>query len=148
MAYPKRHFSVTTRDFYHDYVKTSEDDITVKQYRGFIDDIFKEMFEMMFTSKFHLTFPNGLGDIFAAAYKPKGWYAKYYDHSDMFGKDIKIKWDKKFAAFRTSKFYGFKLNDWSKRKRYELKNRIKAGELPVPDTFDKPLPRFIDLENE
>lgn len=145
MAYPKNHLSVTTKDFRENYKKTTGSEISNKAYKGFIDDLFYEMFDMMYTERFHITFPNGLGDIYIKTGTPTGYYAENFDFSGTFGKTITVKWDKKFTTFKTSKYYGFKKSEWARIRHIKHKKDIRNGDLPMPEPYEKPLQKYVDL---
>lgn len=137
----------TTKMFYHEFVDTTEYDTDYVEYKKFIDAIFKKMFDLMFTHKFHLVLPKYAGDIFLITKKPTGVYnQEKYTKRSHHGKFLSVVWRHRTGKLRTRTLYKFKLNKFYMYRRRWFQKNVAAGVHPEVKVYPFPLRYFMQLK--
>lgn len=143
----KKHFTLSTRDFYNDYVKSCKKDKKYEalprlKHRDFIEDVFAEIFHKVVKDSWHFVLPFGMGEFYMSeckGVKNMGSFSKnltirngkrtYVRNDHTLRKTFKFKWDKTYARFPTAKYYKFVLFDGESK----LHKRYKVGRKAISE---------------
>lgn len=120
MAEKRRHFTVSTNDFYKDF-KLENSTISEKVYKNVCDDFFIGIMKNIIYENSILIMPYGLGHIYVKSYKANLKHAKVDFHrSKQLGKVVRhlnthtfghyfgFKWDKTYARTKNKTYYSFR----------------------------------------
>jgi len=131
---------VIVNDFYNSYQDNTGGKVSKKTYTKFIRLMFKAMFELMFTHKFHLTLPNSGGDLFIAPWKFRGGLVP----PD--GKYFQLKWaHTKDSTLLNRKIMTFQTSDRTTRHKRTFLWKMREGNMTMMEPYPYPLREFIEL---